>query len=588
MPWTGGEWLLFGAAALVYLGVAHRVLDRMRLTRRTALLFLGLLAAGPFLPDIRLGPLVSVNPGGFLVPLGVATYLVATADRAAERRRAVAAALLTGAALFAMDRALPLEPGQDVAFDLDPVWAPGILAAGFGYLAGRSRRAAFVAGTAGVVVADLLAVAANLGRGVAGALVGIGAAGPFDAIAVGGILAVVLVEAFGETREWLARRARPRGTRQGTGPGAAGAPARRRLPGGFGQSDGLLGPVAVAAALAALGLAAGPRLGAAADELPEGRWMRLVDEAGAVLLHTGRRITVGDEWISADNVRYAVVAVRGLEAVAERLGVVDLEAEAADPAGVPGPWNGRPAGVTHAQEPGPIPEPFRDLLEPLLPPGGGTVPGPDAGPDLPERAPGPAPGNLPLVGVYHTHNAEAYVPTDGTASRVPWGGIREVGKALVAALRAEGFEVRWSQAIHLPHDRGAYRRSRRTVARLLTDGPAILIDVHRDAAPRDFYRVTVRGEEVVGIRFVIGRQNPHRASNLAFARRMKAAADAVTPGLVKGIFIGRGNYNQDVGPRAILIEVGAHTNDRSEAERGAALFARVLREYVRRAGLAGD
>ena len=51
---------------------------------------------------------------------------------------------------------------------------------------------------------------------------------------------------------------------------------------------------------------------------------------------------------------------------------------------------------------------------------------------------------------------------------------------------------------------------------------------------------------------------------------------AQLPMLVKGIYYGRGNYNQDLGPRTLLIEVGAHTNSRIRAERGAAMFATVL------------
>jgi len=52
--------------------------------------------------------------------------------------------------------------------------------------------------------------------------------------------------------------------------------------------------------------------------------------------------------------------------------------------------------------------------------------------------------------------------------------------------------------------------------------------------------------------------------------------DKIEPGLSEGIYMGKGDYNQDLSPRAMLIEVGAHTNKKEEAERGVKLFANVL------------
>ena len=40
------------------------------------------------------------------------------------------------------------------------------------------------------------------------------------------------------------------------------------------------------------------------------------------------------------------------------------------------------------------------------------------------------------------------------------GGIHQVGQAFADALRELGIGVDYSETLHLPHDRGAYRRSR--------------------------------------------------------------------------------------------------------------------------------
>ena len=75
------------------------------------------------------------------------------------------------------------------------------------------------------------------------------------------------------------------------------------------------------------------------------------------------------------------------------------------------------------------------------------------------------------------------------------------------------------------------------------------------------------------IRLVVGRQNQNMQANLDFAKQIKAYYDEKKPGLIKGIFMAKGNYNQDLAPRSILIEVGTHTNSLEAAQNGAAVFA---------------
>ncbi|HEY8417968.1 MAG TPA: stage II sporulation protein P [Limnochordales bacterium] len=187
------------------------------------------------------------------------------------------------------------------------------------------------------------------------------------------------------------------------------------------------------------------------------------------------------------------------------------------------------------------------------------------------------------IGIYHSHNAESYVPNSGDEFQEPYGDIMEVGRALEEALEQAGYRVIWSDRSHLPHDGGAYQRSRATVRELLEQGAVALIDVHRDAIPAEQYRDVVAGEQLTKVRLVVGRQNPNREANLELAKRIKAVADERYPGLIKGIFNARGNYNQDVGPRTILMEFGTHETSLEEAVRAARLMAEV---YPAAAGLA--
>jgi stage II sporulation protein P len=181
-----------------------------------------------------------------------------------------------------------------------------------------------------------------------------------------------------------------------------------------------------------------------------------------------------------------------------------------------------------------------------------------------------------VIGIYHTHSAESYIPTSGDAFKNQ-GDIYQVGMALKQALENEGYEVVYSDKAHLPHDSGAYLRSRRTAAELSQNRPVTLIDVHRDAIPDpDEYRVNVNGEQMTSVRIVVGKQNQNRDANLEYAKRIKAIADKMYPGLIKGIFHARGNYNQDLGPRMILLEFGTHLTSLEEAQKSANLMAKVI------------
>jgi len=185
-------------------------------------------------------------------------------------------------------------------------------------------------------------------------------------------------------------------------------------------------------------------------------------------------------------------------------------------------------------------------------------------------------GSQAVIGIYHTHNAESYVPSSGTESE-QYGDVHSVGKALKEAFEKMGYKVIWKDDSHLPHDGQAYLRSRRTAAEISRERPVTIIDVHRDAIPRrEEYIATVNGTTMSQIRLVVGRQNQNRQANLEYAKRIKAIADEKFPGLVKGIFHARGNYNQDLGPRMILIEFGTHVTSLEEALRSVEPTAQVV------------
>lgn len=197
---SAGMMLLIIAAVLVFCGLLQRVLDRMYLTDRQALVIIAAMLLGTFLPNIDLRAF-SVNLGGAVIPLGVCVYLFIKADEAAERWRTIIGTVLTAGAVYALSALLP--PEAEI-LPLDPMWLYGLCGGIIAWILGRSRRGAFICGIAGVILADIASALIAGMQGYQTQLV-LGGAGIADATVISGVIAVLLCELVGELAERFVR-----------------------------------------------------------------------------------------------------------------------------------------------------------------------------------------------------------------------------------------------------------------------------------------------------------------------------------------------------------------------------------------------
>jgi len=193
--------LLLVVGVLVYFGIAHRILDRMRLTDKQALLFIAAIIVGSFVDiPIMSSPVeLSINVGGALLPAMLAVWLIFKADETGEKVRGILATILVAVTVSLGSRYLPYEPEN---MFLDPKIIYGISAGMIAYLAGRSRRSAFIGGVLGIVLSDIIHMVTIINLGIPGTT-DIGGAGAFDVVIIAGIVAVMIAELVGETREKL-------------------------------------------------------------------------------------------------------------------------------------------------------------------------------------------------------------------------------------------------------------------------------------------------------------------------------------------------------------------------------------------------
>lgn len=198
---TIGIILLLVTGLIVYMGAAHRVLDKLYLTDSSALFVIALMIIGSFFElTISRTPLLTINLGGAVIPIILTVYVLTKAGSAKEWIRTSIAVLLTGAAIYGISQIFSdFGHGRDI---IDPMYLFAVSGGIIAYILGRSRRGSFIAGTLGYLLFNLFTYFRGLYGGI-NTQVRLGGAGVFDSIVLSGIFAVLIAELIGESRERL-------------------------------------------------------------------------------------------------------------------------------------------------------------------------------------------------------------------------------------------------------------------------------------------------------------------------------------------------------------------------------------------------
>ncbi|MFW5986253.1 MAG: DUF1614 domain-containing protein [Halanaerobiales bacterium] len=198
---SAGVIILVLTSIIIYFGAAQRVLDRLYLSDTAALFIIALIIGGSFLViPISKTPVIEVNVGGALIPFLLAVYVLIKTDTPRELIRTLAAVFITAVAIYTVSIVFRnFGEGRDI---IDPLYMFALAAGLIAYLFGRSRRGAFVAGVLGFILYNLLQVWWVV-TGKIYTEVRLGGAGAFDSIIISGLLAVLLAELIGESRERL-------------------------------------------------------------------------------------------------------------------------------------------------------------------------------------------------------------------------------------------------------------------------------------------------------------------------------------------------------------------------------------------------
>ncbi len=202
----------------------------------------------------------------------------------------------------------------------------------------------------------------------------------------------------------------------------------------------------------------------------------------------------------------------------------------------------------------------------------------------------------PVVLIYHTHTTESYLPENDwydadypNNNRDPDKSVVAVGDAICKALASRGISVVHDCTIHdYPQYTGAYYRSADTIAENMKEYPdlQLILDIHRDGIGNSDGSpiapvAEINGKTAAQFMIITGCDNeifdmPNYMENYKLACLLQNAAETAYPTLPRPVLFDYRNYNQDMSPGALLIEVGSHGNSLEEAVYTGELLGNVI------------
>lgn len=211
----------------------------------------------------------------------------------------------------------------------------------------------------------------------------------------------------------------------------------------------------------------------------------------------------------------------------------------------------------------------------------------------------PVVSGKPIVAVYATHSRESYLPevrkTNPKAvaadafSRNMDVTTMALGTELAKTL-SDKYSIGsvMSQTVHDATSRGgAYVESLKTAQTFLKTYPTIklICDVHRDSALHSATTARIDGLDTARILIVVGSnqtlKHPNWKQNYDFAKIVAAKMEKMYPGLLRGVKVQTGRYNQHLCAGSLIYEVGGVDNTLEEGKRSVRLLAAVLADLVK-------
>jgi stage II sporulation protein P len=198
----------------------------------------------------------------------------------------------------------------------------------------------------------------------------------------------------------------------------------------------------------------------------------------------------------------------------------------------------------------------------------------------------------PLVLIYHTHTTEGFNPDRLKGSEHNFSNdlnfsVSKVGEELEKELENKyGIAVVHDTTIYdIPNRDHGYSKSRQPVQKLIQKYPSLklVIDLHRDSATDknyDRFTAVINNQRYARVMFVIG-THKNNSKNKKTVSELEGIFNKFYPGFLRTTTYSKNQYNQDLSPGSVLMEVGSNYNSLEEAIRTSKLIAKVISEDLK-------
>ncbi len=207
--------------------------------------------------------------------------------------------------------------------------------------------------------------------------------------------------------------------------------------------------------------------------------------------------------------------------------------------------------------------------------------------------PNPVDLNNPIIYLYNSHQLENYSDVNldiyGITPNVLMASyiLKEKLNKLGIPTIVEDTDLTEFMRINNWGHADSYKASRLLIIDKKAKYPSLkyFIDIHRDSISKEASTVTIGGKNYAKILFVVGLDYDNYEPNLNLANNVNNIFDTKYQGLSRGVLKKSGKdvngvYNQDMGSKSLLIEVGGQDNTIEEVFNTITAISEVISKYV--------
>ena len=200
---------------------------------------------------------------------------------------------------------------------------------------------------------------------------------------------------------------------------------------------------------------------------------------------------------------------------------------------------------------------------------------------------------------FDTHTTESYMPEGAThytdegdlaRSQDERFNMISVGEIFVNTLIENGIPTLHCR---IQHDAESYRlsyeKSAESIKKYLEEYPSIqyVFDLHRDSIMRTNGELISavswqEGRSFAQVMAVVGSGYDNYEENLAFALQLRQALNERYVNLCRPVCLRESNYNQNLSPASLLLEIGTSGNSLEEAKSSAVIVAQRIAEIIKK------